>query len=348
MKTLLLIGAILTASASETAPRTAFLNPQVSAREICLNQTVQIAFVTLKPQVEGVDPSLVIAQALSLPNVQRWWRVVGRPKVEVDDKIKTLKAAFHLLPRSAGLLTLPEIPIKWLAGNTVGRMGDIQVNDQIQMGTERLPPPEEVKGVAGYAWGITLDELLRIAGLTAEAVAADPATGCSVVRPKENLDLLVRDRIFAAARLHAPAMPLATARQSFLERWGDPIGEVATANGTVITWMSGWIRIEAHSCGDGTILYLIHEEIESRLARAAVDRQIFNTLNSGAPPAPVAPKPEPDMPAPARGESPATPIATPPATTPPATTTAPIEVDDFIREFERKVQENRTGGTPSP
>ncbi len=282
MRTLLLILVVILYSLAGAAEGTnrAFINPRISSRQVSLNQLVQIGFTTLKPQVDGIDTRQVILNALHQPDARKRWRLVGDVTAEVDKKIGTLEIKYRILPRKAGLLPLPEIPLKWLPDNTIATMGTVEVFDSIQMGSSQIPVPRENERMHDYVWGTGLEAVLEDLDTTA---TLDRATGAKVVRPTANLELLFHEGVFAAARIRAPGLSLEQARDSFMKRWGDPIGEVRTEDGKqVITWMFGWIRIEAHAVDDGALLYVIQEEIESRLASQAVQEKVFALIEGEA------------------------------------------------------------------
>jgi len=259
--------------------RGAYVHHRISSRDVALNQPVEVRFTTLKPQVEGVDPQQVITDALTLPRVQRHWRLIGRVKTEVDKKINTLSVRYRLLPRHSGVVSLPVIPIRWLRDNTVSQMGEVRVREGVTLGSELLRPPREMDGVAGIPWGTAYSQIKKEYDAEGEY---EEITDSIVVPAKPGLDLLVRGGILAATRIEAPRLSLEQARASFVERWGDPIDVTGESGDEIVTWIVGWIRIQARAHDGGTVIYFIHEEMEARLAKRQVEKQVFDLLDPDA------------------------------------------------------------------
>ena len=315
----------VSAAQQQSAPD-AMLNPSISSRRICLNQSVQITITTLKPQLAEADPASAILTSITLPTAQQNWRVVEIPKIEINDKINFLKATWTLAPRRHGLLPLPEIAVRWLSGNTVGRLGQVEVAEKVRMGSDELPLPKELNEVAGQPWGGLRAEIMKNVGGKESDIVLDEATKLDRLSPKPGLDLLfIRGRL-SRARILASNLPLIKARSDFLGRWGDPIREtMVKGDVTSSTWILGWIRIEATALEQGTLLTLIHELTEDQQGRADVERDVFQKLDG--------PTKDDATPKKTTDES-----ATEKPTQTPKKTDSGISPEDAAKEFERKLK----------
>ena len=92
-----------------------------------MNQTILVRFTTLRPQLEDVDPRVIVDAALSQGETAANWRLLGKPVIVDNEKVGTLNISFSLLPRVSGDVPLPEIPVRWLRGNQIASFGNAQV-----------------------------------------------------------------------------------------------------------------------------------------------------------------------------------------------------------------------------
>jgi hypothetical protein len=283
---LILFGIASPVFSADTISRPTFINAKVSAKQICLNEPLRLEFTTMPRDVEGVDIGKSVANSLRL-GAAVTWRLLGEPivsevlrgSVPSDDKTsrdrpKPVSVTVNLLPRTAGDLQLPDIPITWLQGNTVARFSIVTVTPQVMIiGTAR-DLPREINGVGGFAWSTTQDEARgRIAANLVKKV--DNRT---VMTPQEHLGLVFEGGMFAEATLRAPGLTIDQARTSFLQRWGVPHIEDATS----LTWILGWTRIVATPSADGISINLMREDVQAQLSRTQVSTDVFGVLDGPA------------------------------------------------------------------
>ncbi len=271
------------------AVRPTFITARVSAKEICLNEAIRVEFTTLPRDIEAIDVTQSVANSLRLSAVGTW-RLLGEPQVTevlrgapfatapaaegdkpVRERPKPITVVFHLLPRSTGDLTLPDIPITWLQGNTVARFSTVVVKPNLLVAGKLSDLPKEVTGVGGFAWSTTLDEIRTRVG--ADKIKKDGAR--IVITPQPHLTLIYGAGILGEATLRAPALTLDQARTSFLQRWGIPQQEDAQS----LTWIIGWTRITARPDADGITISLVREDAQAKLANAQVNADVFGVLD---------------------------------------------------------------------
>jgi hypothetical protein len=273
--------------------RPTFITARVSAKEICLNESIRVEFTTLPRDLEAVDVAKSVANSLRL-SAATTWRLVGEPQVAevlrttaptraeaekgdkdkdkpVRERPKPITVVFHLLPRSSGDLTLPDIPITWLQGNTVARFETVAVKPNLLVAGKLSDLPKEVTGVGGFAWSTTLDEMRTRVG--AEKFRKDGNR--TLITPQPNLTLIYAAGILGEATLRAPALTLEQARNSFLQRWGVPLQEDAQS----LTWIIGWTHITAKPDADGITIALVREDAQAKLANAQVTSDVFGVLD---------------------------------------------------------------------
>lgn len=267
------------------AARPTFINARVSAKEICLNETVRVEFTTLPRDIEGVDVAKSVANSLRL-SATTTWRLVGEPIATeflrgapspaegdkpVRERPKPITVVFHVLPRTTGDVSLPDIPITWLQGNTVARFAPVVVKPNLIIAGKVSELPREAAGVGGFHWSSTLDEVRT--RVDASKVKKDGAR--TLITPQPNLTLIFTGGIFGEALLRAPGLTKEQARTSFLQRWGIPQQEDEES----LTWIIGWIRITARPDPDGISLQLVREDAQAELASAQVTGDVFNVLD---------------------------------------------------------------------
>ena len=273
------------------AVRPTFINARVSAKEICLNETVRVEFTTLPRDIDGVDVAKSVANTLRL-SATATWRLVGEPTAsevlrgaptpspsnptaEPDkttrERPKPITVVFHVLPRTTGDVSLPDIPITWLQGNTVARFAPVVVKPNLIIAGKVTDLPREAAGVGGFHWSSTLDEVRT--RVDDSKVKKDGARTLITAQP--NLTLIFTGSVFGEALLRAPGLTKEEARTSFLQRWGIPQQEDATS----LTWIIGWIRITARPDADGISLQLVREDAQAQLASAQVNSDVFNVLD---------------------------------------------------------------------
>lgn len=267
------------------AARPTFINARVSAKEICLNELIRVEFTTLPRDVDAIDVTQSVSNSLRL-SAATTWRLVGEPQVtealrgapspttEGDkparERPKPITVVFHVLPRTTGDITLPDIPITWLQGNTVARFTPVVVKPNLLVAGKLIELPREAAGVGGYAWSATLEEVRT--RVDASKIKKDGER--TLITPQPNLTLIFTGGIFGEATLRAPGLTKEQARTSFLQRWGIPQQEDATS----LTWIMGWIRITARPDADGISLQLVREDAQAALASAQVSNDVFGVL----------------------------------------------------------------------
>jgi hypothetical protein len=272
------------------AARPTFINARVSAKEICLNEVVRVEFTTLPRDIDGVDVAASVANSLRL-SAFTTWRLVGEPVATeslrsaptpadgdkdkpVRERPKPITVVFNVLPRTTGDVSLPDIPITWLQGNTVARFQPVVVKPNLIIAGKVADLPREAAGVGGFPWASTLDEVrTRVAS---DKVKKD--ANRTIVTPQPNLTLVFTNGVFGEADLRAPGLTREQARTSFLQRWGIPQSEDANS----LTWIIGWIRITARPDADGITLKLIREDAEAEIAKSQVTGNVFNVLDGPA------------------------------------------------------------------
>lgn len=267
------------------AARPTFINARVSAKEICLNETVRVEFTTLPRDIDGVDVAQSVANTLRLSAVSTW-RLVGEPTATevlrgapspadgdkaVRERPRPITVVFHVLPRTTGDVSLPDIPITWLQGNTVARFAPVVVKPNLIIAGKISELPREAAGVGGFAWASSLDEVRT--RVDDSKVKKDGNRTLITAQP--NLTLIFTSGIFGEALLRAPGLTKEQARTSFLQRWGIPQQEDANS----LTWIIGWIRITARPDADGISLQLVREDAQAQLANAQVTGDVFNVLD---------------------------------------------------------------------
>ncbi len=268
------------------ATRPAFVNASISAKEICLNETVRVEFTTNPRDIPNIDVVQSVTNSLQL-SAAKSWRLVGEPQLTealratpkvadplkpVKEQLKPIRVIFYLLPRVTGDLTIPDLPITWLQGNFVAHFNPVTVVSNILIAGKRVDIPQEANGVGGFAWSSTLDEVRT--RVSADKIKVDGSR--TVITPKPQLTLTYSNGFLGEATLRAPALTLDVARSEFLQRWGIPQQEDANS----LTWFVGWTRITARPDPQGITLSLVREDIQAKLANAQVKADIFNVLET--------------------------------------------------------------------
>jgi hypothetical protein len=189
----------------------------------------------------------------------------------VRERPKPITVVFHVLPRTTGDVSLPDIPITWLQGNTVARFAPVVVKPNLIIAGKISELPREAAGVGGFHWSSTLDEVRT--RVDASKVKKDGNR--TLITPQPNLTLIFTGGIFGEALLRAPGLTKEQARTSFLQRWGIPQQEDEQS----LTWIIGWIRITARPDADGISLQLVREDAQAELANAQVTNDVFGVLD---------------------------------------------------------------------
>ena len=276
--------------------RPTFNNAKVSSKRVCLNEAVRVEFTTMPRDVENIDIAAAVANAVRLGGADTW-RLVGKPTISeqlgsvsgsaptsdpakpVKERPKPITVVFSVLPRKAGDLVLPDVPVTWIQGNLVARFDTVVVAGQVMVGGTAKELPKEIYGVAGYTWKTTLDSLKDKFALD----QLTTANGNTLVKAQKNLNLIFSNGALSEAKLFAPGLGLDQARASFLERWGVPQEE----NANELTWVLGWTRITVNpfnSAGGttGIQIALAREDIQADQAKTQVKTEIFGVLEGPA------------------------------------------------------------------
>jgi hypothetical protein len=263
-------------AAAEPAPRPAqamFVNAKVSARTVALNQPVRIEFFTGARQIENIDIPAAIAAGVAMAS-GRMWRLVGRPTVTENEKIRTVQVAFSLVARASGEVPLPRFPLTWLSGDPIPDFGSVKVDANLVVSGEARPLPKEVDGVGGHPWGSRLDAVLA---KEAPGLKAEERDGVQALRPRKELELRFRQGDLAEATLDAPGLTLDQAQASFLDRWGMP----QSSEGGTLVWVLGWTRISASAVPEGVRIQLVREDLTGKAAAGQVKKRVFDALEGG-------------------------------------------------------------------
>ena len=265
-------GTALVSAEGDDKPTSTFVNHQLSARRIAVNQPVRLEFTTMPRQVEGVDIAASIINGIEL-TAGSTWRILGKPMVKEGEKTRTITISVSLLPRVTGDLDLPRPPMAWLTGEPRPNFGIVTVTQSIAVGGENRSLPAEFDGVGGFVWGAKIEEVKERSGAT-PTVQGDR----TLIKPSAGLTLVFRGEILAEATVLAQGLGVELARASFLDRWGIPLQE--DANG--LTWVLGWTRINASTSSEGTLVTITREDLAARLAAAQVKGRVFQLLDGPA------------------------------------------------------------------
>jgi hypothetical protein len=258
----------VTAAEGEDKPTT-FVNHQVSARRIGVNQPVRLEFTTMPRQVDGVDVAAAVTNGVALA-AGNSWRLLGKPVVKESEKTRTISVSLTLLPRVTGDLELPRLPLSWLTGEPRPQFGLVTVAQHIAIGGETRPLPGEFDGVGGFLWGDRLDDVKTKTG--AQATVQGERT---LVKVSSGLTLIFRQGELCEAAVVATGLTLDDARASFLERWGLPLAEDTDG----LSWILGWTRITAAAGPEGTLVAITREDLAARQAAAQVKGRVFQLLD---------------------------------------------------------------------
>ena len=285
---LLLAPALAVAATSDGASRPTFINTRISSPKIALNEVERVEFTTMPRDIENVDIAAAVANSLRL-GAGGQWRLVGKPVITelapavavpdpskpaptvVRERPRPVTVVFTLLPRVAGDLPLPDVPLSWLQGNQVAHFPVVAVEAAIKVGSGSQDLPREDGGVAGFAWNAKLSDVK--AHVPAEQI--ETLKDRTVVHPQKNLALAFIGGTLAGAELSAPGLSLEQARLEFLKHWGVPQIEEPAA----LTWILGWTRITAKADATGINLELVREDVQANLAHTQVTAEVFSVLD---------------------------------------------------------------------
>ena len=254
---------------------TVFVNSKVAPRKISVNQPVRVEFTTMPRQIEGIDVAAAVTNGIAVTSASTW-RLVGKPTVTEQEKLKTITVVFSLLPRTTGDVALPSFPLTWLSGEPRPDFGEVTVTQTIAIGGETRALPPEYDGVGGFLWGAKQEDLV---GGKIPASVITTVADRTAAKVSGSLELGFRAGELADATLMAPGVTLDQARTSFCERWGLPITEADGAQ----TWILGWTRITASPSADGVKVDLIREDIQAKQSAAHVRGRVFNLLEGVSP-----------------------------------------------------------------
>jgi len=279
---LLLTGALLGSTMlvplhAEDSP-TITVNAQVSSRSVCMNQAVRVEFVTLPRQVQNIDISQAVFNAITM-TAHDTWRLLGKVAVLEHERTHTIDIAFTVLPRMSGSLLLPQIPLTWVRGDQIADFGQVKVAEKIQVGTDQLELPHFCLGVAGFSWGTKLADV-RTVRIPDNQIKVNGENAVATTRP--GLQLEFRNGQLGAAVIDAPGLTIDQARQSFFAQWGLPQFEDPEA----VTWIVGWTSILAteNPSGTGGIeITVTREDIQDHLDQAKVKAAVFDVIDGPVP-----------------------------------------------------------------
>jgi hypothetical protein len=283
--------AALAAADASTRP-TLISNVKLSSPKIALNEVERIEFTTMQREVENVDIAAAVANALRL-GAGSQWLLIGKPVVTemlngtpavdpskppstvVRERLRPVTVVFTMLARTPGDLVLPDVPLTWLTGNQVARLGTVVVDSSIKVGSVNQELPREVSGVAGYAWNAKFTDIREHLQQSQIEMVKDH----QLVHVQKNLTLEFIGGTLAQATLLAPGLTLDQARLEFLKHWGIPQIEEPAA----LTWVLGWTRITASMDGNaatpGIVLNLVRDDVRANLTHSQVSAEVFGVLD---------------------------------------------------------------------
>jgi hypothetical protein len=285
---LLLVPSLALCAASDTTSRPTFINTKISSPKLSLNEVERVEFTTMPRDIENVDIAAAVANALRL-GAGSQWRLIGKPTITeitstpaavdpskpaptvVRERPRPVTVVFTLLPRVAGDLALPDVPLSWLQGNQVAHFPTVVVDASIKVGSSSQDLPREVNGVAGFAWNAKFSEVKE--HVPADQIEAQKDR--TLVHPQKNLTLDFIGGTLAGAELIAPGLTIEQARLEFLKHWGLPVIEEANA----LTWILGWTRITAKADANGINLELVREDVQANLTHTQVSAEVFGVLD---------------------------------------------------------------------
>lgn len=285
---LLLAPSLALYAASDTTSRPTFINTRISSPKICLNEIERVEFTTMPRDVESVDIAAAVANALRL-GAGGQWRLIGKPSITelsgtptavdpnrpaptvVRERPRPVTVVFTLMPRVAGDLALPDVPLSWLQGNQVAHFPVVVVDASIKVGSSSQDLPREVDGVAGFAWNAKFSEVKEHVPADQIEILKDR----TLIRPQKNLTLDFFGGTLAGAELIAPGLTIEQARLEFLKHWGLPVIEEPSA----LTWILGWTRITAKADANGISLELVREDVQANLTHTQVSAEVFGVLD---------------------------------------------------------------------
>ena len=170
--------------------------------------------------------------------------------------------------------------------NRIAHFGEVTVQDQIDIGSEKQAAPVELTRVAGYAWDASADELR--AGLSPENIKPGKSDSEIILHPRDGLDLILRQNRLHSARLFVPRVNLHQARSGFNNRWGPP----TSASNEQLIWYIGWLRIEATqvvlNAIPGVSVDIINENVDAEVLDQHLEEHVFDILDAGTTEAPAA------------------------------------------------------------
>lgn len=279
--------------APQLPTRPTFINAKVSSKRICLNEAVRVEFTTMPRDVENIDIAAAVANAVRLGGAETW-RLVGKPTISeqlgsvsgsgttsdpakpVKERPKPITVVFSLLPRKAGDLVLPDVPVTWIQGNAVARFDTVVVAPQVMVGGTAKELPKEVYGVAGYTWGTRLETLKD--KFTPDQLVTSPNGTRTDAKAQKHLNLGFSNGALVDAQLFAPGLTFDQARISFLERWGIPQEDL----GNELKWQLGWTHITVVSAVvnsvSGIEIHLNRDDYMADQAKTQVKTDVFGVL----------------------------------------------------------------------
>ncbi|GDY13842.1 hypothetical protein LBMAG53_27200 [Planctomycetota bacterium] len=262
---------------ADTQPvaRRAFVNARVSSRQIAFNQVVRLEFTTMPRQIPGIDIAAAVANAVALDSKR--WRSLATPIVVENEKTRTVAVTLALIPRVAGDVQLPAIPLTWLSGEQLADLGVVTVAEHLALAGDTIPQPKETIAIAGIPWGAKLLDLTAAGGALAK-VLIDRQKDRVTASPQDGLTLIFRHGELGEATLVAKGLTLERAREQFMRRWGMPHLTTEQA----LTWYLGWTTITATVTGDGVTLGFVREDSEARRNQADVEQGVFGVLDGAA------------------------------------------------------------------
>ncbi len=274
--------------AAADAGRPTFINSHLSSTKIALNEPVRVEFTTLPREIEHIDITSAVANALCL-GAGASWRLLGAPLISeqsvgssaavdpakpVRERPKPITVVFTLLPRKPGDLQLPDVPMTWLQGNQVAHFGIVTVDPSIKVGGAEQDLPKEASGVVGLPWNTKFTEVKD--HFPADQI--ENAKDRTLVHIMKTFTLEFVGGGLAQSTLVIPGRTIEQMRLEFLKRWGVPQTETPEA----LTWIIGWtcITVAANADNSGLTMTVGREDIQAAMDHTHAVTEVFDVLEA--------------------------------------------------------------------
>ncbi len=251
-------------------------------KSVAFNEVVHLELSTLLPKTNFDAKAFekTIVNAMDMPNNRPNWFLANDPVVSLNDKSRFILIKINLLARQTGTLRLPEIPMEWLNETKIPNLGDVEVREEIIIGNNTQKIPIEIEAVGGFPWNAEHKDLMKKLSKAKHRKDGEQ----DIYTTKDGLELMVRKKKLAGARILTNGWHLRQARFNFIDRWGEPYKNGLNEAQPHMIWLMGWLRIDARETvvdGKPKVTVLItREDIENRMVEESMNKQIFKLLES--------------------------------------------------------------------